>query len=114
MSPPLPPRVGRYEPRNEIGRGTIGPVYQACDRPRPPRRGPGGAPPPRGRGGGGRGPREPPPPPGAGPAARLSHPAIVVVHDVGRDPATGHVFMALEYLSGATLQDRLAQGPLPW
>src|SRR5262245_61368249 len=33
-------------------------------------------------------------------AAGLSHPGIVVVHDVGRDTQTGVLFMALEYLEG--------------
>jgi len=36
-------------------------------------------------------------------AARLSHPGIVVVHDVGRDEESGTLFMALEYLKGKTL-----------
>jgi serine/threonine-protein kinase len=48
-------------------------------------------------------------------AARLSHPAIVVVHDVGRDPASGALFMALELLRGHTLQAIIRDGgPLPW
>jgi serine/threonine protein kinase len=33
-------------------------------------------------------------------AARLSHPNIVTVHDVGRDPESGVLFIALEYLEG--------------
>jgi serine/threonine-protein kinase len=48
-------------------------------------------------------------------AGRLSHPGIVVVHDVGRDPADGLLFIAFERLSGdnlATLIDRGAR--LPW
>ena len=48
-------------------------------------------------------------------AARLSHPAIVVVHDVGRDTATGALFMALELLRGRTLDAILGEdGPRPW
>jgi serine/threonine protein kinase len=48
-------------------------------------------------------------------AARLSHPAIVVVHDVGRDPASGALFMALELLRGRTMQAILREhGALPW
>jgi len=31
-------------------------------------------------------------------AASLSHPGIVVVYDIGKDPATRQLFMALEYL----------------
>src|SRR6185295_11629005 len=114
MAPPIPPRVGRYEPRKEVGRGTMGVVYEAWD----PDLGrtialkvvaPDFAATPAAREA-----YEKRFLSEARAAARLSHPAIVVVHDVGRDPATGHVFMALEYLPGATLQDRLAEGPLPW
>ena len=36
-------------------------------------------------------------------AARLTHPGIVIVHDVGRDPASGALFMALQLLPGQTL-----------
>src|SRR5688572_7672807 len=42
-------------------------------------------------------------------AARLSHPGIVVVHDVGRDPATGVLFIALEHLQGRTLAEVILQ-----
>ena len=111
MTEPIPSRIGRYEPRKEVGRGTMGVVYEAWD-------------PDLGRA---IALKVVSPVFGAGPereayerrflsearaAARLSHPAIVVVHDVGRDG--GHVFMALEYLTGTTLHDRLLQGPLPW
>ena len=47
-------------------------------------------------------------------AARLQHPGIVVVHDVGREPDTGILFIALELLKGRTLQDLLNDGPLAW
>ena len=47
-------------------------------------------------------------------AAALQHPGIVVVHDVGRDPATGTLFIALELLRGQTLDDLVAAGPLDW
>ena len=47
-------------------------------------------------------------------AASLSHPGIVVVHDVGRDE-TGRLFIALEHLVGQTLEERLAGGQaLAW
>jgi serine/threonine-protein kinase len=47
-------------------------------------------------------------------AAGLSHPGIVVVHDVGRDES-GVLFIALELLTGQTLDRRLAaKGALPW
>ncbi|MCC7541495.1 MAG: serine/threonine protein kinase [Deltaproteobacteria bacterium] len=40
-------------------------------------------------------------------AARVTHPGIVAVYDVGDDPKHGP-FLVLEYVSGATLQERLA------
>ena len=40
-------------------------------------------------------------------AARLTHPGIVIVHDVGRDTATGALFMALQLLAGQTLDHLL-------
>jgi hypothetical protein len=43
-------------------------------------------------------------------AAGLSHPGIVVVHDVGRDAASGVLYIALELLNGRTLADVLAGG----
>jgi serine/threonine-protein kinase len=46
-------------------------------------------------------------------AARLSHPGIVVVHDFGRDAASGLLFIALECLAGETLAHKLDQGRLP-
>jgi serine/threonine-protein kinase len=48
-------------------------------------------------------------------AGRLSHPGIVVVHDVGRDDDTGILYIALEYLQGRTLAEATEDGePLPW
>ena len=43
-------------------------------------------------------------------AAGLSHPGIVVVHEVDRDPETGLLYLALEYLPGTTLSERIATG----
>jgi serine/threonine protein kinase len=43
-------------------------------------------------------------------AARLSHPGIVVVHDVGRDDARGMLYIALEYLPGQTLSEVVSGG----
>ena len=47
-------------------------------------------------------------------AAALQHPGIVVVHDVGRDSATGALFIALELLRGETLADLARDGPVDW
>jgi len=43
-------------------------------------------------------------------AARLSHPGIVVVHDVGRDPQTGTLYIAMERLQGRNLADMIKDG----
>jgi eukaryotic-like serine/threonine-protein kinase len=53
----------------------------------------------------------------AGVAARLSHPAIVAVYDVGEAPdGTGRSvpYLVMEFLHGQDLAKRLAKGPLPW
>ena len=47
-------------------------------------------------------------------AAALSHPNIVAVHDFGSDPATGTLFMALEFLQGETLEAVARRGPMEW
>jgi len=43
-------------------------------------------------------------------AAGIAHPAVVVVHDVGRDPATGRPFIAFERLQGRALDEEVARG----
>jgi serine/threonine-protein kinase len=48
-------------------------------------------------------------------AAGLSHPGIVVVHDVGRDAGSDSLYIALEYLEGETLAERIKrEGILDW
>jgi eukaryotic-like serine/threonine-protein kinase len=47
-------------------------------------------------------------------AARLSHPGIVVVHDVGRDEEKGILFIALEHLHGRTLAQMADEGRPDW
>jgi eukaryotic-like serine/threonine-protein kinase len=47
-------------------------------------------------------------------AARLSHPGIVVCHDVGKDAASGKLFIVFEYLKGRTLAARADEGPMDW
>ena len=46
-------------------------------------------------------------------AAQLSHRNIVVVHDVGRDEATGTPYIALEFLKGKLLSEAVPP-PLEW
>ncbi|MCD4750331.1 MAG: protein kinase [Thermoanaerobaculales bacterium] len=41
-------------------------------------------------------------------AGRLNHPGIVTVHDVGEDPETGLVYIAMEYVKGRDLKQVLA------
>ena len=44
-------------------------------------------------------------------AGRLQHPNIVAVHDVG--DSNGQHYFTMEYIEGTSLDQRLAQGPLP-
>ena len=115
MSDTIPKTLGRYEIRRELGRGMMGVVCEAVD-------------PALGR-------RVAlktirlafEVPPGeresfekrflaeARAAGALQHPGIVVVHDVGRDEATGTLYIALEYLEGRTLAEEGAGGqPMGW
>ena len=103
-----PQSIGRYEIRRELGRGMMGVVYEAHD-------------PVLGRTialkviqlafavtEGERKSFEERFLAEARVAARLSHPGIVVVHDVGQDPATGLLYIALEFLRGRTLAEVVA------
>ncbi len=44
-------------------------------------------------------------------AARLDHPGIVPVYQVGEEG--GHMYFSMKYIRGHTLADRLGNGPLP-
>ncbi|MCC6552771.1 MAG: protein kinase [Polyangiaceae bacterium] len=44
-------------------------------------------------------------------AARVAHPNLVTLHDMGEDPALG-LYLVFEYVEGPTLKDRLLAGPL--
>lgn len=44
-------------------------------------------------------------------AARLQHPNVVSLYDVGEEPGVGP-FLAMEYVDGQSLQERLLEGPL--
>jgi serine/threonine protein kinase len=44
-------------------------------------------------------------------AARVSHPNIVALHDMGEDPDFG-LYLVFEYLPGSTLKERLERGAL--
>ncbi|HXK08168.1 MAG TPA: serine/threonine-protein kinase [Vicinamibacteria bacterium] len=102
--------VGRYEILRELGRGMMGVVYEARDPSlgrtialKTIRAAPGAS----------RAEREAFERRFAAEAriaAQLSHPGIVVVHDVGRDEATGLLFIALERLPGETLASLMGRG----
>ncbi len=44
-------------------------------------------------------------------AAALSHPNICTVHEI--DTVDGHTFIAMAYVPGRNLRDRIAEGPVP-
>lgn len=45
-------------------------------------------------------------------AAQLSHPNVVTIHEVNQDGP--HVYIAMELMSGGSMQDRLTAGGLGW
>jgi serine/threonine-protein kinase len=111
----VPGRIGRFEILAELGRGAMGVVYEARDPALErtvalkiihPDLAPAGEE---------RDTYEQRFLIEAKAAARLSHPGLVVVHDVGRDEETGRPFIALERLPGETLADALRRGErFPW
>jgi serine/threonine-protein kinase len=105
-------RLGRYEILGELGRGAMGVVYQARD-PQLDRRVALKVmlPPPELDGTALQQRRERFQREGRA-AAKLTHPNIVTLHDVGEDQ--GHAFLVMEYLEGQTLDQLLqARGSLP-
>jgi serine/threonine-protein kinase len=44
-------------------------------------------------------------------AARVAHPHLVTLHDIGEDPGLG-LYLVFEYVEGPTLKDRLLEGRL--
>ena len=111
----IPKTLGRYELERELGRGMMGIVYVARD-PELGRRVAlktiqVGFAIPEGE----RSAFEKRFKQEAQAAAALSHPGIVVVHDVGQDPETKTPYIALEYMEGRTLADLMAGGEvMPW
>jgi eukaryotic-like serine/threonine-protein kinase len=109
----VPEKIGRYEIRRELGRGMMGVVYEAKD-------------PALNRvvalkvirllfatSGEEKDAFERRFLSEARIAASLSHPGIVVVHEVDRDPETGVLFIALERLEGEPLSRILADNRRP-
>ena len=111
----LPQKIGRYEIQHELGRGMMGVVYEAHD-PALSRSvalktiNPSFAASAEDRSAFERRFETE-----ARIAGRLSHPNIVVVHDVGRDEETGILYIALERLQGEPLSELVRGGEqLPW
>ncbi len=102
-------KVGRYEILEELGQGAMGRVYRARDplieRPVAIKTVPIEELQREGRDAEARFLRE------AQSAGRLSHPNIVTIYDVGE--ADGLAYIAMEFLTGATLREVMDRGPMP-
>jgi serine/threonine-protein kinase len=103
-------RIDRYEIEKELGRGAMGVVYLASD-PRLHRQValktyalPDGVTEAMAKEFQARFLRE------AQAAAGLSHPGLVTIYDAGEDPATHAPFIAMEYVPGESLKQRLDRG----
>jgi serine/threonine-protein kinase len=106
-------RIGRYEVLKTIGKGAMGVVYKARDPLLDRTVAVKTIMSPQGQGRRVRSAflerfqRE------AKAAAKMQHPAIVTIFDVGVDEESGAPFMVLEYLPGESLADRLDRVRLP-
>jgi WD40 repeat protein len=106
-APRDPVRIGRYTVLKRLGQGGMGVVYAAYDTELD-------------RkvalkllhSGGGESSRGPRLVREAKALAKLSHPSIVAVHEVGEHD--GNVFVAMEFVDGDTLRGYVAQRPLEW
>ena len=102
-------KIGRYEILDEVGKGAMGTVYRARDplieRTVAIKTVPIAQLQQEGTGAESRFLRE------AQSAGRLSHPNIVTIYDVGE--AERLAYIAMEYLSGATLREVMNKGPMP-
>ena len=102
-------KIGRYEILDEVGQGAMGTVYRARDplieRTVAIKTVPIAQLRQEGADAESRFLRE------AQSAGRLSHPNIVTIYDVGE--TDGLAYIAMEYLSGATLRDVMDKGPIP-
>ena len=112
--PGAPSRIGRYEIHQELGRGTMGVVYEAEDPALGRRVAVKTIQVPLAASPGERAEYEKRFLAEARIAARLSHSGIVVVHDVGRDAEHDILYIALEHLRGRTLAEVAAEGPMDW
>jgi predicted Ser/Thr protein kinase len=105
--------IGRYQIKKELGRGAMGVVYLAAD-PRLQRDVavktyvlPDGVSEEMAKEFHARFLRE------AQAAAPLSHPGIVTIYDAGEDAALGLPYIAMEYVAGQSLRERLSGGKRP-